>query len=320
MKKAPEDDPDNIVREALEGYAKAYDTTLKLVDELISGGKHPQEVLLLLCARLDALASNTATEENSSKRTFIKFLHDYAANERKFLGSVSAGDVYYEIDFHLWLMEGTIPSPGRITRFSTQNDPIIQLIDISGIPITQADATRLLSRCAKVLREHYRVAPHQRKSKPLTGSATEMRSRIIDGIKKHYSDDVVGDLPAALEPLLASKTVSTILYEKFRSAVVHAGYVQLDEARFFKETNPYFIPLSSEFYGPFLLVQFPARYLRNLIQTCLTTYMRHLQATKKLPPDIAFQHYVGAILDAAVVVDEALLPRSRTLRLKMPGR
>jgi hypothetical protein len=62
--------------------------------------------------------------------------------------SLSSGDLYYELGFHRWLIEGMIPKPdrkpGRIVRFSRLDDPVIDLLDQSDVPQT-ADSARGLA-------------------------------------------------------------------------------------------------------------------------------------------------------------------------------
>src|SRR5436190_1590890 len=123
------------IDDVLRNFFAPFQDTVRLTDHLIAQSQNPQDILLLLCSRLDAMATAVAKGESQSKVAFVDFVLSYGG-DRKFWHSVSAGDIYYELDFHCWLMEGLVPRPGRITRFSRTNDPIIRLLDISGIPLT----------------------------------------------------------------------------------------------------------------------------------------------------------------------------------------
>jgi eukaryotic-like serine/threonine-protein kinase len=99
----------------------------ELAKRLNDEKQQPQEVLILLCARLDALASGSVPEGTSNKKAFSKFLISYAGRRSLFDG-ISVGDVYYEVGYHRWLIEGTIPKPGRLQKFSRIDDPILYLL------------------------------------------------------------------------------------------------------------------------------------------------------------------------------------------------
>lgn len=118
---------------------------LKLAEDLLNAKSNAQEVVLLLCARIDALACCISHEHQSNRQSFASLLVNYAGH-RDLMQSVSTGDLYYELGYHRWLIEGMIPKPGRLTRFSRVDDPIIHLLDRSGIPLT-VEAARHVFDC-----------------------------------------------------------------------------------------------------------------------------------------------------------------------------
>jgi len=140
--RTPSVKPPNLA-ERLERFFNLFEPTIKLAEDLIAARSNSQEVVLLLCARLDALASCTGREDQSNRQAFTHLLVNYAGH-RDLMCSVSAGDLYYELGYHRWLAEGMIPKPGRLYRFSRLNDPIIHLLDRSGIPLTVETVHRLL--------------------------------------------------------------------------------------------------------------------------------------------------------------------------------
>ncbi len=303
---------DNI----LDDFFSTFDATLDLTDRLVKKKENPQDIVLLLCARLDALASAVAQSGSSSKAAFVDFIVQYAG-DRPFWSSVSAGDLYCELDYHKWLMEGLISKPGRVTRFSRVNDPVIRLLDVSGIPLTVEDSTHLIARLARVIRQRFHVAPRQKDSKPATASVavmeTTIRTALSAGAYKKTAEKVI----SGLHDLLAAKTVVRILYERYRNDSVHGAKVLVDDKRFFADSRPYWRPMYSEFYGPFQLVEFPAKFLQELLRQCMNTLRLHL-SKQKLPPDVVFHATGQDVLDYAAIVDDSLLPETRELRLKLP--
>ena len=145
-----------ILNDALENYFSIFDSTRSLATELIRKRKNPVEVLILLCARLDAIASDAASEAASSKKAFVHFLTAYGGNKDLF-ECVSVGDLYYELGYHRWLLEGTIPKAGRLHRFSEINDPIIRLFEGAGLPITLKDSAILLETLMRILKDEGQV-------------------------------------------------------------------------------------------------------------------------------------------------------------------
>ena len=128
--------PNNaILVDALDRYFAAYASTRELAAEFIAKRRHPVEILILLCARLDALASDAAKDGTSSRKAFTGFVTAYGG-QRDLLGSVSIADLYYELSFHRWLLDGTIPKPGRLRVFSNVDEPIVHLLEDADLPLT----------------------------------------------------------------------------------------------------------------------------------------------------------------------------------------
>lgn len=296
--------------EGLDRFFGEFSSTRELVDGLIQAKSHPQEVLILLCSRIDALASSAAGDDEARGRSFTGFLTTYSGKSKLF-DSVSAGDLYYELDYHLWLMPGMLERAGRLRVFSRPNEPILKLLVDSEIPLTLQEAQILIRRIQRALRKHFHVAPNQPRSKRPFASAGRIRQAIIDEFsgRRHGTD--MDALRKALDPLIRSKTLARILYERFRCEVIHGGRVLIDDARFFVEKEPYWKPMYSEFYGPFQLVEFPAQFLASLFSDCIRNYRKRLEITGKVPPNVHFEMFPDDPLGHLDLLDEALLPRGR---------
>jgi len=296
--------------EGLDRFFNQFSSTRDLVDELIRRKSHPQEILLLLCSRIDALASGSTSAEETSGNAFTSFVTTYSGRSKLF-ESVSVGDLYYELDYHLWLLPGMIEKAGRIQIFSRVNDPILKLLVDSEIALTLEEARRLLKRIQLALRRTFRVAPGQSRNKSALASAAAIERAILSGFGRRGNTQKT-ELGKALNPLLKTMTIARILYHRFRCGVIHGGKVRIDEAKFFTERVPYWRPLYSQYYGPFQLVELPAYFLAELFEECLQNYRKKLEATRKVPPDVHFEMFPDDIFSHLELLDHTLLPRVRT--------
>lgn len=296
--------------EGLDRFFNQFSGTRDLVDELIRRKSHSQEILLLLCSRIDALASGSTSAEETSGNAFTSFVTTYSGRSKLF-ESVSVGDLYYELDYHLWLLPGMIEKAGRIQIFSRVNDPILKLLVDSEIALTLEEARRLLKGIQLALRRAFRVAPGQSRQKSPLASAAAIERAVLNGFRRR-GNARKPELGRALNPLLKTMTIARILYHRFRCGVIHGGKVRIDEARFFTERVPYWRPLYSQYYGPFQLVELPAYFLAELFDECLQNYRKKLEARRKVPPDVHFEMFPDDVLSHLELLDHTLLPRVRT--------
>jgi hypothetical protein len=104
---------ERVLDEGLERYFGTLSSTRTLLSDLVRRREHPVETLILLCARLDALASDSSAEGIPSKQAFRRFLEGYSG-QKKLFESVSVGDLYYELLGHVtWRhVTGWPASPG----------------------------------------------------------------------------------------------------------------------------------------------------------------------------------------------------------------
>ena len=302
----------------VRAHFAGYDSTIALVDTLIHSKANPQEIIILICSRLDAIANSSGPEEESQQRKFVRFITNYSGRS-SFFKSISLGDLYYEIGYHRWLLPGLIPKAGRLHYFSDVDREIAIFLDDSNVELTDESADRLLYKIQACLSAHFRVRWKQSLKKQLYASP----NRTIETLIKHIRgipQDVKNRIPAAIKPLLLTKTCAAILYRRFRSEAIHGGAVRVDEAKFFKEKNPYWKPLFSEYYGSFLLLEFPAIFLQQLLTDCLNTYERYILARRKVPPSIHFEIFPDDVLSHLDWLDEDLLPAGQNIRLNIPRR
>lgn len=304
----------DILQEGLARFFDQFRATRELVDQFIRSNSHPQEILILLCARIDALASTSASDDEASGDSFVDFVTTYGG-KRKLFESISVGNLYYELDYHVWMLPGMIRKPGRIHVFSRPNDPIKRLLVDSDIPLTLEDCQRLLKRLQRGLRHQFRVAPSQpRQKQPLASPAAIEQAILMEF--RNQSGEWKAALRKAITPLLRMHTVARILYRSFRCQAIHGGRVRIDEVKFYAEREPYWQPMYSRYYGPFQFVEFPAHFLATLFGDCIRNYRKRLEVTQKLPPDIHFDMFPEDIFSHPELLDHRLLPR---VRLAVPN-
>jgi hypothetical protein len=299
----------------VERFFSLFQPTIGLVENLIKAKTNPQEVVLLLCARLDALASCLAREGQSNRQSFVRLLVNYSGH-RDLMENVSAGDLYYELGYHRWLAEGLIPNPGRLHRFSRVNDPVLNLLDRSGVPLTVEAAERLFTRLMRVLTANFRCRRGQPTRKPMVGKPKLIIAKVLAEFRNSRDAGLRENLAAAIQPLLETKTLAGLLYENFRNNAIHGAWVKFDEATFFRARQPHWEPLYSPYYPPFMFVKFPAPFLLELVFNCVKTLKQRMLATGKLPPDVHF-HAFGTGAGDLQFLDEELLPKGGDLRLQL---
>jgi hypothetical protein len=307
------------VEDALDAFLGLFSSTLELVEELIASRSYAQEVLILICSRLDALASSSAREDEPRKKAFVDFVTSYG-RRRDLFQSISVGDLYYELAYHRWMLPGTIDKPGRLRRYTRVDDPILALLIESGIPLVEQDADRLLGGIMKGLRRSFRVMPGQPRAKPFLGKTNAVTKAIVEAFDTPRKRNIGQALPKALGELLHAKTMATILYERFRSEAIHGARVLIDERRFWRESGPYWDPHTSEYFGSYILVEFPARFLVDVLRDCIGTYRAHLIAKGALPPDVLFHAFGGDSLTFLEFLDEDAIAEGRPLRFDFPRR
>jgi len=306
------------LKEGLASFFDSFSPTLELTDELIKSKSHAQEILILLCSRLDALASSVAREDTPRMAAFTHFVTCYGRH-RAFFESVSAGDLYFDLASHRFRLPAIIDKPGRPVAYSRDDIPMIELLWESGLPLTETDGERLLTRIIRGLQTRFRVIPGQPNTKPLRAKAESITQTMVEAFRRSRMRDVADTISKALEPLLRANTLAAILYHDFRCEAIHSGGVYLDERRFFTEDRPYWLQGESEFVGRYLFVQFPAKFLARLVRDCINTYRNHLASKQRLPVSVFFRIFEEEGLDKLELLDEDTVEERRVLRPSRSG-
>lgn len=266
-----------------------YTETSDLVAKLFASRSNVQEIILLVCARLDSL-SHLMLSDRSDKERFSDFLAKYSHLKDK-VRLISVPDLYDALCYWLWALPGFIESPGRLHMFDPSRDErFVNFVWESNVPITEGGVGRLLGFLLRSLQRLYRVVPNQahekvslaRKADILSGldqAATGPRSRVIREAVRHIS------------PLLDNFSVGSLLYRTYRCGVIHEYRVGLREEDFFSCQDIHWRTVFHlwDVRSRRMEIQFPASVLLELLTSSIQNYMAELQHTRRLPADIFFE-------------------------------
>jgi hypothetical protein len=304
----------------LSSFFDNFSPTLELIDDLIRNKSHPQEVIILTCSRLDALASTANPEDAPKKESFVNFICDYC-QDHSFFNKVSVGDLYYEFAYHHYLLsEGIFMDDGRLFRSSRHDDAMIQFVDYSDIPLIDEWVKYMFTKVMRALSSSFRVKPGQPLAKSHTASIDEVLSCIASSLERSRIKNFSKSIVEAIEPLVKTKVAARLLYERFRSEAIHGGLVQISNKRFFSENLPYWTPWGREEYGYSLLLEFPAKFLRRLLKGCMETYKRHLIAKGAVPIGIHQLVFGEDNMKNLQYIDDQSLGEYGTVRFKLLSR
>ncbi len=274
---------DKVFKARLLNSLSHYRESISLIDDLLQRKLAPQEIVLLACGRIDSLANLLNPKIAGQQETFCRFITNFSG-QKHFFNSISVGNLYWEFIYYSYIADGGLISiPGRIRRFGHDSDIFLSFIEKSRIPITGKTIENIAFRIADILQKHYCVRKGQPSAKPKRASSSEIIDIITKEIRKPPPDNIVD----AISPMLEYFTCKRILYRDYRNNSIHGLKVDFDNEEFFDNIEPYFSLY--EHYGNELFIyhiQFPGKYLENLLEKCLNTFSNHLLTKKVLPWEI----------------------------------
>jgi hypothetical protein len=260
-----------------------YDSTVSLVRDFLNRRSNSQEIILLVCARLDSLA-NSAFTDGPQKQKFTKFLLNYSTC-RKLFASVSVGDLYFYLKYHFWVLPGTIDQPGRLHAFSPDDDlEYMNMVWKSGLPITRQEIGRLLKFLLRNLSANFRVVVNQSQKGSSSAEAARLM-RLLADVSRTYRRGAYAKAVENLKPVVEKFCLGNILYKEYRCGVIHEYQVAIDSANFFSRNAPYWHPFYNSYVqtGGFLRAQFPGTFLLHALVDALSNFKKALKGKGKLP-------------------------------------
>jgi hypothetical protein len=294
----------------IDGAFARYNTTISLIEQLMSERTHHQEVILLTCTRIDSLA-NLAFANKPQRDAFSSFLDRHSGSKSLFC-QISVADLFRFLAIQRWLLEGTVSKAGRLHIFDKRKEErYILFLWNSGLPITVQDLDRFLGFIQRVIRENYRVSPTQSKRK----RSISHRGPLLDLLgsrAKTYRRGVYKEAVAAIQPLVDEFSLGVLLYKNYRSGIIHELGVDIDESNFFKEDSVFWRTVYAPHVRPgrFLEVNFPGKVLLQVLKESVAGYATELKHTQRLPSSL-FHELCS--LDELKFLDQRPFPRVLTL-------
>jgi hypothetical protein len=309
---------DTALAKRVEEALGPFHETLDFAGELRQSRRHPQDALILLCSRLDALG-NWLDRWPTNRESFVEFVCLYGGHEELMRG-VSLGNLYQDLRYYEWLTPGgLVEAPGRLCRFSPADTPIIRFLDESEIPLTEKAIQGLFRRMSRTVMKRFRASPRQPKGKREVAPLGEVKRVLGDGFDTPRWRRVRAPILQASGPLLKTYTLADILYREFRCQSIH-GLAAIDAKRFFSEARPYWRVWHAIHGYEFLLVEFPAAFIEELLRNALERVRSEVLAKRLLPPEIHNRVFPGEGLDWLDYLDVDALPDIQRVRLALRDR
>lgn len=276
------------LRERVEKAFRGYRETVAMVRDLVAHRKYPQEIILLVSARLDALSHLRESPEGDKAR-FVNFLARYSYLGKQ-VRQISVPDLYDELCRWWWTLEGFIDLPGRIHLFDpSRDDQFLQFVSESGGPITRKDVGRELAFIVRHLKRVYRVVPKQARAKGQLASVEDFAATFekVATVRPSWRRSGI----VALQKLVRDFSLGALLYKNYRCGVIHEYKVDFEEQEFFgrKEIGWRTVFYPWDTISPRLSILFPATVLLRLLETSLDNYIEEILHKKKLPAPVFFE-------------------------------
>lgn len=302
------------IEDRIQEVFQDYFFTLALVREYATARQHPVELAILVCARLDSLANLAGLGKTQSDR-FRRFLEEYSG-QKSLLQKIAIPNLYSYLSRHHDFLPLTIEVPGRIQQFDRDNDlPFIRFVSESDLPLTDEAIGVFLRWLSRVVQKKYRTTATQSRQKPSLDTLGPFFAHLADNAASRRSDAYTQAV-TALRPLISDFSLSSILYREFRSGIIHEFGFSIYEPDFFREAGVYFSTVSHEYDETLYLdVQFSATWLIEVLDSCLTNYLKRLLTTKKLPPGL-FLEICDVTNEVDMLYDDAL-PDPQYIRLAL---
>lgn len=277
----------------IENFFSIFNPTIELLNKFTKTKSYHQEFILLVCARLDALA-NIAFRNNSRRENFINFLDCYSGYREDF-SMVSVGDLYAYFAYQLTVLPYELEKEGRLAIFTSDwqktEEKFARLVWEVGLPITQKAIRDFIKNLMSAMKAKYYVLPKQRNQDQILCSKEELINVLSEAFKAIDSKiyELIQKNSKYLANLIEDFKLSSLLYTNYRCSIIHELYIEGESKFFYKNIgNLYWEHMRNSFVKPelTLTVQFPANFLLKILQTGINNYKKKLLDTKKLPIEL----------------------------------
>jgi hypothetical protein len=197
-----------------EAFVDYFDT-LALIRRYLAERRHPVELAILACVRLDSLA-NLALSGKTQRERFVHFIEDYSGQKGK-LQSVAVPNMYSYLARHHEILSLNFETPGRVTLLSRLDLPFLQFVDKSALPVTEEVIGVFLRWLSRVIQKRYRTTASQSKDK-ITLDTQDSFVAYLENVASSRRSNSYKVAVGALRPMVQAFSVSSLLYSEFSTA------------------------------------------------------------------------------------------------------
>src|SRR6266481_2843059 len=95
------------IEDRVNAAFEEHRATTALLENFIQSREYPNEIVILACARLDALANLAMTKKQGQRNRFVSFLHTYSGRRNE-LEQVALPNLYLHIFMQFATLGATI--------------------------------------------------------------------------------------------------------------------------------------------------------------------------------------------------------------------
>jgi hypothetical protein len=303
--------PDDLSDRIKQAFAK-YEDTVELLRDLLSRRENAEEIVILACARLDALANLSGSRGRAGDR-FSRFIETYSGKKAQ-LRRLAVGDLYSYMGREYMLLPLTVPAAGRILNLGGNSLPFLRFLADSGLPLEDDALSRCLRRVSVAIQRKYRTTASQSRTKPTEATVDEFVQHVADDMRQSTWREYEETLTKALRGIASGFRLSSLIYREVRSGAIHEHGFHVNQRRFFSERHPFVGTVRHPWEDTLYLgVHIPGPWLVDLVAACTRNYQKHLLQTRKLPADLFFS--ICDPLEEEDYLDLASLPGEEPVAL-----
>jgi hypothetical protein len=293
---------DSELRLRIANELEKYRRAVEFLRSSLAAEEGAEEIVILVCARLDALASSRGGSDTGRLR-FTHFVEEFSGEGGR-LKKVSVPNLFWELALGEEFLSITVAAPGRLRYLDTEAR-FVRFVADSGVSLSEADIRQFLRWLSKTIQKQYRTTATQSKRKPSLTSRSHLVDHVSRALRGSRWKGLHDETIKAFKALAAEHSLSAILYRDIRSRSIHEHDFRASE-QFFAKTEPFVEPMYS-LWGRtrFLGIEFPGPWLVNLLEKTTHRYEEALVRSRQIPLAMWSDAELGDVdlLDARSVED-----------------
>jgi hypothetical protein len=171
---------DDELRQAVKAAFQKYEDTLLLLRAMLEERTSPDELVILACARLDALA-NLRSGPDTQRSRFASFVETFSG-QKATLQKVSVPNLYWMLGREHDLLPLTMPETGRLIR-NDDDTNFLQFLAATELPLSTEKVGQFLRWLSAVIQKKFRTTATQSRSKPSLISRKQFTNYVAEEIE-----------------------------------------------------------------------------------------------------------------------------------------